>query len=92
MLSPMYSKILSAETMESRMTASEAYDAAVEMTRSQIDHACDGPRTCFVLIGRAMDLVAKGADAGVVGEALQSVLQDHGYLTEGCNDTYDSGS
>ena len=46
-------------------------------------HGTDGPVTDFVLIMRALRLVANGADPEVVGNVLHETMLDRGHSVSG---------
>jgi hypothetical protein len=56
-----------------------------EMTaaKGDIDHNCDGPMTPFVAISRAITLASTHSyDAEVLANALDQILEEHGWLTD----------
>lgn len=61
------------------MTNTNRY--TIQLAINEISHGCDGPITAFVLIARAMDLVAeKGCNPVVASNALDTCLIEFGFI------------
>lgn len=59
------------------------FDQAVEKATRDLEHGCDGPVTCFVVIGRALRLAeAKTHHVDILSEALHDVLTVRGWLQD----------
>jgi len=55
----------------------------IEEAQIELEHRCDGPITCFVLIVRACELAQRpGVDAELVGNALHACLTAYGWLAD----------
>ncbi len=58
-------------------------DAQIEALREEIAHTTDGPVTDFVLVSRACELAARGANPEACANALHEELASRGFLCGG---------
>jgi hypothetical protein len=58
-------------------------DAQIAAIREEIAHTTDGPVTDFVLVSRACELAARGANPEACANALHEELASRGFLCDG---------